>query len=362
MHTRPDPPRSSSDRPQPAELLQIMLEHTRDVIHVMDQEGRIRYISRSVERILGFTPEEMVGERANDFLHPDDQPFADQAFEDHIHRDSSTRRMEFRVRHRNGSWPVFEMHGRITRDGAGDPIAVVTMHEVTERKRLEQHRAQVLQFVGHDLRTPLAGILLHADLLAASLDARVREGPAGESLRAITLSAEQMESLIGDILDANRTDAGGLWLTQDLLSTGGLLRDALTLLEPLARQKSIRLEVDSALDLPLHADRERLLQVLTNLVSNALRFTPAGGRVALRATQRDQDALFSVTDTGQGISAEDLPRVFDRRWQAEPGKDGTMGLGLTISRGIVEAHRGTIWAESAPGAGSTFSFTIPLRP
>jgi signal transduction histidine kinase len=138
-----------------------------------------------------------------------------------------------------------------------------------------------------------------------------------------------------------------------------LLVDAVEVQRPLATSGEIDVQLDAERKLPdIWADQHRLLQVLENLIGNAIKFTPVGGRITISAIPRERDVLFRVNDTGYGISPDDLPHVFDRFWQARRGRDGA-GLGLPIARGIIAAHGGQIWVESALGRGTTFSFTVP---
>jgi signal transduction histidine kinase len=130
---------------------------------------------------------------------------------------------------------------------------------------------------------------------------------------------------------------------------------------PLAQQKMLRLEGQViGQDPGTRCDRPRILQVLSNLIGNAIKFTPAGGAITVRADLGGREARFSVTDSGSGIAADELPHIFERFWQARKAARTGAGLGLAIAKGIVEAHRGRIWVESVPGKGSTFFFTLPL--
>jgi PAS domain S-box-containing protein len=218
-------------------------------------------------------------------------------------------------------------------------------------------RDQVLSYVAHDLRSPLGGISLMAELL---LRHPVEEAERRRSLDAIVQAAGQMDRLIQDLLDVGRIEGGGLRLDAEPLAVGALVGEAMLVLEPSAAGAGVRLSMDLPADLPpVLADRGRLLQVLANLVENAIRFTPRGGGITLRAVASATEVTFAVADTGAGIAPEDLPRLFDRFWQAQRAGRGGAGLGLAIARGIVEAHGGRIWAESQPGQGSTFFFTLP---
>ena len=221
-----------------------------------------------------------------------------------------------------------------------------------------QLRDQVLGVVAHDLRNPLSAILLQVGALK-------RRGPEPErrsqKLReAIHRAATRMNRLIQDLLDVAVMESGQLTIKPARLSARELIVEAVDMQRPLAASSSLELRVDVDGDVPeVWGDRDRLLQVFENLIGNAIKFTEAGGRIAAGAASRDHEVVFWVADTGCGIASEDLPRVFDRFWQAtRTGRQGA-GLGLPITKGIVEAHGGRIWVESTPGQGTTFSFTIP---
>ena len=220
-------------------------------------------------------------------------------------------------------------------------------------------RDEVLGIVAHDLRGPLGAIGMYAHLL---MDPATRDD-GWPWLDGINRTVDQMARLIQDLLDVAALDAGRLRMEPHALRPEEVLRQAQAAVAAQAAAADLRLEVEAAPGLPaVHGDPDRVLQVLGNLLGNALKFTPAGGRVVLRAEPADDGVAFSVTDTGPGIAPEQLARVFDRFWQARAARRAGAGLGLAIARGIVEAHGGRIRAESEPGAGSTFTFTLPLAP
>ena len=221
-----------------------------------------------------------------------------------------------------------------------------------------QLRDQVLGVVAHDLRNPLSAILMQIAALRHS-------GPGPERrlqkpVEAIHRAATRMNRLLQDLLDVALMEAGQLTLECTRLSPRDVIAEAVDMHRPLAASSSLDLRVDVDPDIPdVWGDGNRLLQVFENLIGNAIKFTPAGGRITAGAAATEEEVLFRVADTGSGIPSDDLPRVFDRFWQAtRTGRRGA-GLGLPITRGIVEAHGGRIWAESAAGRGSTFFFTIP---
>jgi signal transduction histidine kinase len=225
-------------------------------------------------------------------------------------------------------------------------------------------RDDLMGVVAHDLRNPLSVILMQAELL--HMIHPNGEQQSDEAATAISRSATRMNRLIQDLLDVTRIDAGGLTIQLQPIDPAKLVADAVESQRPLAT--SDELELRSEIDTPLpeiEGDRDRLTQVFENLIGNAIKFTEAGGQITVGAKRDDErsDVLFWVSDAGVGIRAEDVPRVFDRFWQAEGESSAARGtgLGLPIVKGIVEAHGGRVWVESTIGRGTTVSFTIPAK-
>jgi signal transduction histidine kinase len=243
-------------------------------------------------------------------------------------------------------------------------VALALDHALLFRAAEQAARAreQVVAVVSHDLKNPLATIRMAVSFLLEELvpdDAA--HGRERGQLNAIRRSAERMYRLVHDLLDVSAIEAGQLPVTRSPLAVDMLVTDALELLYPLAGAKRIELATELAPALPLvAADRERMLQVFSNLVGNAVKFTSLGGRIEIRANLRSAMVEFAVHDNGPGIASADLPHIFDRFWRAKnTGRSGA-GLGLAIAKGIVEAHGGSIRAESEPGRGSAFMFTLPV--
>jgi signal transduction histidine kinase len=221
-------------------------------------------------------------------------------------------------------------------------------------------REELLAIVSHDLRNPLGVIVTSASFLQRTS----LEGDQGErvhkSAQTILRSADRMNRLIADLLDLAQIQAGQLAVEQKPQDVEELLREGVEMLRPLAARKDLKLNAMTAGNLPVHCDRERVLQILSNLVGNAIKFTPDGGSIFIEAQATGREARFSVRDTGEGISEEELPRIFDRFWQAQKTNRTGIGLGLSIAKGLVEAHGGHLWVESKLGIGTTFFFTLPL--
>jgi signal transduction histidine kinase len=221
------------------------------------------------------------------------------------------------------------------------------------------NRDHSMGMVSHELRNMLSGIVLSARVLAQQAGP-ARDAETQERMARLQGFATRMDRLIGDLVDVVSIEAGKLFLKPERWEAALVLREIVEALAPAAELKGLTLTCAApAPRLAARFDRERVLQVLTNLVMNAIKFTPGGGSVTLAAAVAGEDLLFSVTDTGPGIPRDQLDAVFERFRQLGDNDKRGLGLGLYISKCIVESHGGRIWVESSPGAGSTFRFTIP---
>lgn len=232
-----------------------------------------------------------------------------------------------------------------------------------ERKRADQvlaSREDFMAMVSHDLRSLLGGIALSAELLKGVEQSEQPFVKVAHYAGRIQQFSARMTRLVADLVDVVSIEAGKLSLVRAPYEARQLLRDSLDAFEPAAKAEGIGLTCTSEGDLgSIDLDHERILQVLTNLVGNALKFTARGGRITIQAKRVDDAVCFSVADTGSGIPTELLEKIFDRHFQSESGDRRGLGLGLFISKSIVEAHGGRIWATSTPGKGSTIYFTVP---
>ncbi|AKJ04454.1 PAS domain S-box-containing protein [Archangium gephyra] len=220
-------------------------------------------------------------------------------------------------------------------------------------------RDEMLGVVAHDLRNPLHAILLQAHRLGRKLKAAMLPEPVQGVVSNIEVSVRRMDRLVEDLLTVTRMDSGRLLVRPTRESPETLVNEALGGARPLAERHELRVVVGSELPQVL-ADKDRVLQVFSNLLGNALKFTPLEGSVEVGAALEGTHVCFWVRDSGPGIPPEHQPRVFDRFWQADARDKRGAGLGLAICKGLVEAHGGRIWVESTPGEGSSFRFTLPV--
>ncbi len=255
---------------------------------------------------------------------------------------------------------LVEVHCAPIAGDGGAPIgAVAVLRDVTELRRLERARRELTANVSHELRTPLTSIKGFAETLLAGA---VRdETTARHFLDIIDKEADRLVKLVDDLLDLSRLESKRLSLELGQVDVGTLVAETVARLRPLAGARDFQVG-PAPQDVVAIADRDRLAQVLTNLLDNAIKFTPEGGRIAVGWRAANGEVEISVADTGPGIAEVDLPHVFERFYKADrarPATPGGSGLGLAITKHIVEAHGGRIRVNSAPGRGTTFTFTVP---
>lgn len=245
----------------------------------------------------------------------------------------------------------FARHGSLSLDNA---------RLYLESQQAVRAREEVLAIVSHDLRNPLNAVTLAASLLrtGSALSTEDRE-----QVDIIEVSAKRMSRLISDLLDVTRLEGGKKLPIEPAEVQVSMIFDEISdLFRSQASASSVHLVLRGADSVPaVYADRDRIMQVVSNLIGNALKFTPAGGSIRVGAESRDGHVLFTVADTGPGIPAKDLEDIFNPYWQGKRAERLGAGLGLPIAKGIVEAHGGRIWVESSPGEGTQFFFTLPTH-
>lgn len=361
-------------RPMTESLLADIIAISADAIICVDAEQNITLFNDGAERIFGWTAEEVIG-KPLDLLLPDRVRDVHRRHVDRF-RDSADRarrmgqRQEISGLRKNGE--EFPAEAAIAKvKNAGHVVYSVVLRDITEQvelhKRLQRAvfaRDETVGVVAHDLRNPVSAVkMLSQAALSGQADALLPE--FAEQLRLIREAAVQMDRLIQDLLDVTRVESGRLSLDMQPVTTIALLDGALRTLRPLVQEAGLELVVDLPSTLPtVQADPERIGQVMSNLIGNAIKFTGKGGRVTVRAAAEDDLVRVTVSDTGPGIAPEHLPHVFDRFWQASTStiRSRGAGLGLPIAQGIIRAHGGQLRVESAPGNGASFHFTLPVAP
>src|SRR5262245_32928151 len=247
-----------------------------------------------------------------------------------------------------------------SRDEVGQ-LAVAFNRMSSELESLERLRRDLVANVSHELKTPISALRAHLENLLDGV-----EEPDPETLQVMLAQSERLGRLVDQLLDLSRLESGDVPLERERVEVAPLVAQVLSEIQVSRPETEVSVSEDLPVDLPaVYADRERVHQVLFNLLDNAVRLTPSGGRVTVTASGHNGSVDVAVAATGPGISAQDLPRVFERFFRVDASRsrdDGGTGIGLAIARSVVEAHGGRIWAESEPGRGSTFTFELPAAP
>ena len=245
------------------------------------------------------------------------------------------------------------------------PIAqsgvLLLFQDLTELRSLQTTRRELIGNISHELRTPLAGIKAMVETLHdGAIDDKEA---AGDFLARIDSEVDRLTQLVAELTELSRIETGKTELKKEAVNLNQLIDEAIAQLSPQAKRQKLSIARESAADLPsVPADKDRVQQVIANLVHNAIKFTPAGGRITITSRALEGSVVINVVDTGIGISKEDLPRVFERFYKGDKARTGEgTGMGLAIAKHVIEAHGGNIWVQSEEGKGATFSFSLPLQ-
>lgn len=368
-----------------------LLESAPDAILQVDERGIITIANRSAESIFGYQRAELLGSSVemlvpmgNRMHHAEHR----RSFMDAGVSRPMGQGLELSARRKDGSEFAVEISLSPVRTEHGIFVTAV-IRDVTERKRAEQQirllqesymtelasrqreaerlsqlKSEFLASVSHELRTPLHTIIGFADLLGEETEGSLNDRQR-RFLQHIRADSEHLLGLINDVLDVSRMEAGGLRMHAQELRIGAAIEEALHAVQPFANQYKVVIARGELADACVMADPVRLRQVLDNLLTNGVKFTPAQGTVTVSAVVEGARVLVTVADTGIGIPPEERERIFEKFYQAGNTTKGVRqgtGLGLTICKQLVDMQGGSIWVESEPGRGSRFYFTLPLCP
>jgi PAS domain S-box-containing protein len=329
-------------------------------------DQRLLSVNRRCEDMFGLVSTQVVGRRLEDLRPLVDRIFADpEGFAARVGAsvaDTSARFTETFAQ----AWPqerILELVSTPVRSDGRFLGRLFGLRDVTQERELDRMKTEFVSQVSHELRTPLTAIKGFTDLLLDGDAGEVNEEQT-EYLQIVKQNVERLVALINDLLDVSRIESGRITLKLDSIDLRAIVEMVVATMRPLLEQKQQSLTVQMGPDLP-HArgDHDRILQVVTNLVSNAYKYTPAGGAICVEASHSGDRVQIAVRDTGIGIAAEDIPRLFTRFFRVDSSltrEIGGTGLGLSIVKSIVELHGGSVAVQSAPGSGSTFSFDLPV--
>ncbi len=352
-----------------------------DAIICVDGKYQITFFNDGAQRIFGWTAEEVLGRPLDMLLPQRFQRIHNKHIDEFGKTPVAARKMGERsvivgVRKSGEEFPAEAAIAKASHEDG--PVYSVVLRDVTAQRRAEElttrllaesalalkARDEVLGLVSHDLRNPVNAVKM---LAGAILRVGSGEDPSAlppvvrEHAEVMLQAARQMDALIQDLLDVTRLEAGKMRLILQPIDVSEAVRTVLETLTPESKERGITLRMETAPTLPkTFADRDRIVQVMSNLVGNAMKYSPNGGSVRVTIGVERDIVMVSVIDNGMGIVADELPYVFDRFWQSKRTNRSGAGLGLAISRGIVNAHGGEMSISSAHGKGTLVRFSLPI--
>jgi PAS domain S-box-containing protein len=350
------------------ERLLAVLNSTREGMLMIDTRGTVVVANRQIESMLEIEPGKLTGWPLDDRrlvldhklgYHPEElNHLLGEMRQGRFERgDDLTINLSDRVLQRSQA-PVLDNQGRLIG-------GLLVFRDISQERKLEESRQQLTQMIVHDLRSPLTTILGSLKLLEDSLAAAAPNPLVAQGLTISRRSCQQMLGLVNSLLDLARLETGEIPLDCRRFSLAGMLKELMTSYVPEANENGIILEADIEPGLPeIVGDDEKIRRVAANLLDNALKFTPSGGRIGLRAEQTQDSVVVTITDSGIGIPAAYRRQIFERFAQVpgSAGKRRGTGLGLAFSKLAIEAHGGEIWVDAPEAGGSSFHFRLPLKP
>ena len=340
--------------------LSAVLAHMADGVVIADEDGLVRLVNPAAARLLRTTPGRAEGQSLMAVVR--DHEVAEVFRQALATTTPAAEPRLVELGPSGGRRAIRVITSCIPGVAGGRGQVLLVLHDVTDLRRAESMRREFVANVSHELRTPVAGIKALVETLEdGALDDREA---AREFLGRMHVEVDGLAQLVEELLELSRVESGRVALNRRPIDLAELVGAAAERLRPQAERQGLDLVIDLPSGLPaIQADPERLQQVVVNLVHNALKFTPPGGKVTVSADRRDAEVAVVVADTGEGIAPEALPRLFERFYKVDKARaTGGTGLGLAIAKHVVQAHGGRIWAESpGEGRGATFTFCLPVE-
>jgi PAS domain S-box-containing protein len=333
-----------------------MIENARDMICSIDADGLFVKVSPASEQMLGYPPAELIGHHFSELVCPDDVKATGQIIRDIISGQPDVP-IENRVTCKDGSiiHVLWSVHW-----SQSERALFCVVHDITERKKLERMKQEFVAMISHDLRTPLTSVRGFLSMLEKGVYGQLND-VGGQRTTAAERNVARLISLINDLLDIEKLESGTLDINPEVMDLSDVVARTVDAVKVYAEQHNVKLKADR-MPYEIFADGDRLVQVLVNLVSNAVKFSPPESTVEIAAGEVGDYLEVKVIDQGRGVPEKFRQTIFDRFRQVEAAdatKKGGTGLGLAICKAIVEQHGGTIGVDSEEGKGSTFWFRIP---
>ena len=337
----------------------LVVEHSADLISLVDLNGNYLYTSPSFKNVLGYKNGELVGRNRSGLIHREDAEYAQNNIKLTIET-QIPQKYSIRFKHKNGKYLNIEgVSSAIFDDQEKPEMIVLVSHDATERKKLDDQKDEFLSITSHELKTPLTSIKGYNQILERILsDQKIDQ--ALVYMNKIDVHTDKLSQLISDLLDVSRIQGGKLEYHWDFLSFDNLIKESLENVQQTTRTHNILMQGET--NEMVYGDKLRLEQVLTNLLTNAVKYSPESDKVIINVIKNKEYVLLSVKDFGVGIPIEKVSHIFERFYRIEETSTrfSGLGIGLYISAEIIRRHNGSIWAESDYGKGSTFYVSLPI--
>lgn len=353
-----------------------LIKNSFDMIVLLDSDGVQQYVSESCEKILGYKPDELIGiDVIEEMIHPEDKEKTFVGLKGIIEK-TKFGGTQYRHKHKNGNWVYLEAFGTNQLDNPAIKAVVLNVRDITARKKSEEAllesearlnqliatKDKFFSIIGHDLRNPFAGIIGLSELLISEIESENYDEVA-DYARSIHHSSIKAMDLLTNLLLWSRTQTGRYDYRPDHFNITEIIKEEIDLLRDSANLKSVSIDYAANETISLFADKSMIKLVIRNLISNAVKFSYPGNRILISVEPLADQIVVNVIDSGTGIDPERLKILFqlDKRYStAGTNNEMGSGLGLLLCKEFIDLHNGEIWAESEPGKGSTFSFSIPI--
>jgi PAS domain S-box-containing protein len=348
---------------QNEERFRLLVQNSSDVITVFDQDGTIKYESAAIELVLGYKPGERVGRNISmdPIVHPDDRAIKINLLKSSAEKPKQNFYGEFRLRHKNGSYRTIEAIFRSFLEDKRINGIIANYRDITDRKILEYQKDEFIGIASHELKTPVTSIKAYTQILQDVFE-KARDKKSAEMLEKMNKQVDRLTTLIVDLLDFTRIEGGKLKFRQEKYNLNSLISEIVEEMQRTTNRHRIEKHLDKTVQ--MYGDSERSGQVLTNLLNNAIKYSPEADKIIVSSKVEKEMVTICVQDFGIGINKTLVNKVFDRFFRVNEPLLNTfpgLGLGLYIASEIVRKLDGNIWATSQKGKGSTFCFSLPIK-
>ncbi len=343
------------------ERFRTLIEKSSDAIQMVNTEGEVLYSSDSIKNVLGYSPKELLGRMVKPYIHQENWEIFEKIWNEVISKPHSQQTIEYRVKHKSGKWIWLET--TFTNHVTTPTIQAIVgnFRDISKRKELERQKEEFIGIASHELKTPVTSIKAFTQVL------RNRFIKMGDENSALLLSKmdsqiNKLTSLISDLLDVNKIETGRLQFHVEYFHFNVLVAEVVEELQRTTERHNIVTHFSRSKK--IYGDRDRISQVITNYLSNAIKYSPHSKKIIVATSSEKGSVMLSVKDFGVGISKEAQDKVFRRFYREEGKRQETfagMGLGLYISDEIIRRHGGKTWVKSRKGKGSIFYFSVPVK-